>query len=173
MASIELAPLSAHLESDEVKAVLTGAREAGAKELDLDADGDSSVFERDMDADLFADFMDQLDANEAACDIYVPADFEEVFEVAGYRVGSANALVLVLEELKEDFFVEDDEEEEEEDEDYGDFDEELEEEDDEFGEGGRDEAMELKDQQFRHFWKVMHKAGRTAMARGLCMFLRK
>jgi hypothetical protein len=173
MASIELAPLSAHLESDDVKAVLTGAREAGAKELDLDADGDTVVFERDLDADLFADFLDQLDANEAACDIYVPADFEEVFEIAGYRVGSANALVMVLEELKEDFFVDDDEDEAEETEEYEDYDEELAAEDEEISDTAHDETMELKDQQFRHFWKVMHKAGRTAMARGVCMFLRE
>lgn len=170
MASIELAPLSAHLESDEVKAALASARDAGARDLALDEEGDSVILERDMDTDLFADFMDQLDANEAACDIYMPGDFEEVFEIAGYRVGSAHALVLVLEELKEDYFVDDDAEDSEEAEDYEEF-EDYADEDEDLADGDRDETMELKDQQFRHFWKVMHNAGRTAVARGVCLFL--
>jgi hypothetical protein len=143
MASIEIGPLSHHLEDDEISAVEEVLAEAEI-EMDLDDEADSRLVEAKLDEDILADFMDQLDANDAACDIYLPGDFEEVFEVGEYRIGSAHALLIVLEEIRDEIFEEEEDEEEveaeaEADEEYGDFDEEDEDEegsDRRYGRGG-------------------------------------
>jgi hypothetical protein len=167
MASLELSPLADQLEDDEIKDIVAALREVGASP-DLDDNADSHVLDRGLDDDIFADFFDRLDANDIACDIYVPAEFEESFEVRGYKIGSAHALALFLDELKEDLFVEDDDAEE--DEFAEDFDEFDEEEGDVVGDDA-DDAIELKDQAFRHLWKLMHRGAKTAMTRGVCMFV--
>jgi hypothetical protein len=167
MASVEIGPLANHLDDDEVKALQRGLSEHGLPELENVDDGESNVLDPDIDDDVLADFLDRLDANDAACDIYLPSEFEDVVEAAGKRVGSAHALMLALDGLKDDFFVED--EDDEEDEDY----EEVE--DDE--EGGHfvvdDEPsdIELKDEQLRSLWKLLYKGAKTCVSKGSCLFI--
>jgi hypothetical protein len=170
MATLELGTLSEHLENDQIKALQRALAESGAPALSVDDHAETIVLDRDLDDDVLVDFFDRLDANDASADIYLPADFEEVIEVDGMRVGSAHALILVLESLKEDFFVEEEEDEEEEDEDY-----EYEEDEDEEGSEmfeNDDEEVEVKDDRLRHIWRVMHKGAKTSVRKNLCLFVR-
>lgn len=171
MATVELGPLSEHLEADQVKALKRVLSEAGAPPLSADDHADLVVLDRDLDDDVLTDFFDRLDANDASADVYLPIDFEDVLDVDGVRVGSAHALVLVLDSLKEDFFVEEEEDEEDDEEE-----DEYEEDDDEdeaadlFAD--EDEAVELKDERLRHIWRVMHKGAKTAVRKNVCLFVR-
>jgi hypothetical protein len=121
-----------------------------------------------VDEDILADFFDQLDANEAACDIYMPGDFEEVIEVAEYRIGSAHALMLVLEEIRDDLF---EDEGDEDDEEFGDLDDSGP--DQSYGGGGGDSVHELKDEHLRVLWKAMHKGARSCVREGTCLFVHR
>jgi len=168
MATLELGTLSEHLENDQIKAVQRALAEAGAPNLSGDDHAETIVLDRDLDDDVLVDFFDRLDAS---ADVYLPIDFEEVIDVDGIRVGSAHSLVLVLESLKEDFFVEEEEEEEAEE------GEELEYEEDEDEEGGEqfegdDDEVEVKDDRLRHIWHLMHKGAKTSVRKNLCLFVR-
>ncbi len=171
MASLELTPLSEHLDDDEIEALKGALAEAGAGPFDVDEDGDPVVIEGALDDDIFADFLDRLEANEASCDIYVPMEFEDAVEVGGQRVGSAQALMLVLESMKEDFFVDEDEEgEEEQDELAGEFDD-MEEEDAGIYEAGSESAIELKDEELRKMWRQVYRSAKSAVTRKLALFV--
>ena len=96
-----------------------------------------------MSEEALTEFLDRLDAHDLGAEIYVPIEFEGRVTVGEYRVASTQALVDVLEEMKEELGV--DEEKEYEDEDEEDEDEEEEEED----EGTVIEA------QLRHIWQLV------------------
>ena len=170
MATLELGTLSEYLEVDQIKAVKKALAEVSAPPLPSDDHSDTVVLERDLDDDVLTDFFDRLDANDASAEIYLPIDFEDVVDVDGLRVGSAHALILVLDSLKEDFFVEEDEEDDEE--------EEEEEDDDEDAEDSADlfdadvDAVQLKDERLRVIWRAMHKGAKTCVKKNLCLFVR-
>lgn len=175
MATLELSTLTEYLEEEELEAVRHALSEAGTAPLDIDDTAEPILLARDVDDDVFVDFADRVEANDAGADIYLPSDFEDVFEVGEHRFGSAHALLLVLENLREDFFIEDEEEEEESEEpEEGDF----EAFDDEDAEGagslfGPDEdAAEMKEDQLRHIWKIMNRGARACIQRGLCLVVR-
>ncbi|HWM88721.1 MAG TPA: hypothetical protein VNO33_22880 [Kofleriaceae bacterium] len=170
MATLELGTLSEHLENDQVKAVQRALNESGAPGLAVDDHAEAIVLDRDLDDDVLVDFFDRLDANDASADIYLPVDFEEVIEVDGMRVGSAHSLILVLESLKEDFFVEEEEDEEEEEEE-AEYEEDEEEDGAELFEADEDE-VEVKDDRLRRIWHVMHKGAKTSVRKNLCLFVR-
>ena len=170
MATLELGSLSEHLEADQVKALRKALAEVGAPPLPADDHADTVVLDRDIDDDVLTDFFDRLDANDASAEVYLPIDFEDVLDVEGVRVGSLHALILVLESLKEDFFVEEDEDEEEEEEE-ADVDEE---EDDEAADlfEDDDDEVEVKDERLRHIWRVLHKGAKTGVRKNVCLFVR-
>jgi hypothetical protein len=169
MATLELSTLSEHLEADQIKAVKKALAEAGAGALTGDDHAETSVLDRNVDDDVLTDFMDRLDANDAAADIYVPVDFEDVIEVDGLRIGSTHALDLILDSLKEDFFVTEEDDDEDDDEDAGDDDDE---DDDEADLEADDEEDSLKDVRLQHVWKLLSKGAKTATKKGLCLFVR-
>jgi hypothetical protein len=166
MASLEIGPLSNFLEDDEIAAIRRGLKEHGAPALDEDAD-DARVIEDDLDDDLLADFRDQLEANEAGGDIYLPVEFEDPFDAAGYRLGSAHALLIALANLRDDMGIDD--EDDDEDEDVDDEDDEDEDEDDAFEDDAG--AIDLKDEHMRHLWRAFHRAATTAIARGVALVI--
>ena len=155
MATLELGSLSEHLEADQIKAVRKALSEVGAPPLPADDHADAVVIDRDIDDDVLTDFFDRLDANDASAEVYLPIDFEDVLDVDGVRVGSLHALILVLDSLKEDFFVE-----EEADEEGSDL---FEDDDDE---------VEVKDERLRHIWRVLHKGAKTGVRKNVCLFVR-
>ena len=175
MATIELGSLSEHLEADQIKALKRALAEAGAPPLGSDDHADAVTLDRDIDDDVLTDFFDRLDANDASADVYLPLDFEDVLDVDGVKVGSAHALALVLDSLKEDFFVEeednDDEEEDEDESEDFDYDED---DDDDGGSlfGDEDDDVEVKDERLRHIWRLMQKGAKSAIRKNVCLFVR-
>jgi len=171
MATLELGSLSEHLEVDQIKAVRKALAEVGAPPLPADDHADAVVLDREIDDDVLTDFFDRLDANDASAEVYLPIDFEEVLDVEGVRIGSLHALILVLESLKEDFFVEEDEDDEEEDEEEAELDDEEDEDAGDLFEDD-DEEVEVKDERLRHIWRVLHKGAKTGVRKNVCLFIR-
>ena len=169
MATLELGSLSEHLEVDQIKAVRKALAEVGAPPLPADDHADAAVLDRDIDDDVLTDFFDRLDANDASAEVYLPIDFEDVLDVDGVRIGSLHALILVLESLKEDFFVEEEEDEEEEEEE-AELDDDEEDGSDLFEDD--DDEVEVKDERLRHIWRVLHKGAKTGVRKNVCLFVR-
>lgn len=170
MASIEIGPLSQYLDDDEL-AVITKAFEEADIELESDDEADLALLEGDIDEDIFADFLDRLDAQGVGCDIYVPGDFEELIDAGGYTIGSTQALMLALDEMRDDLISEEEEEEEDDgDEDFEEF--EDDEDESRFG-SGSSEAVHIKESELRHLWKTLYKGARTAARDKVCLFVER
>ena len=169
MATVELGSLSQHLDDDEVLTIRKALRKHDV--TIEDGDHDTVIVARDLDPDVVADFLDRLDAHDVSADIYLPAEFDGVVKAGKYKVGSAPALVHVLEEMKEELLAEDDEEEEadvdEDDDDDADLDEDDEE--DEYEATG---SLKFKDDQLRGLWKVLFKAASEAADNGSVLFVK-
>jgi hypothetical protein len=174
MAIIELATLPDHLDSEEVKTVLAALNEEASEAVDLATEEDGRTIDSNIDDDVFVDFRDRLEANDLDAEVYVPVEFDDVIEVGGRRVGSTYALQLVLDSLREDFFVEDQDDDETE----------MDEADDDFERGGdedsasddglyegEDGGIEMKDEQLRHVWRIMHTAAKESLSCNLSVFL--
>jgi hypothetical protein len=169
MASIEIGPLSQYLDDDEL-AVITKAFHEADIGLDVDNEADLRLLEGAIDEDIFADFLDRLDAQGVGCDIYVPGDFEELIEAGGFTIGSAQALMLALDEMRDDLVSEESEEEEEPDEDFEEF--EDDEDESRFG-GSSSEAVHIKESELRHLWKTLYKGARTSARDKVCLFVER
>lgn len=176
MSSLELCPLSEHLEEAEIESLVAELEDAEVENIEFDDDVDPVPVEQNYDEDVFVDFWDQVEANDVACDIYLPFEFEDVLEVGGRRYGSAHALLIVLANIKEDMFLGDDEDEEEEDESIEDIDDELDEFDDygaedEHFDGEEENPIEVKDEQMRRVWRALNKAARHCIGQQLALFI--
>jgi hypothetical protein len=173
MASIELGSLSQYLDDEEIDAITSALRDADI-DLDLDDEADGRLLDGTLDDDLLADFLDRLDANGAACDIYLPGDFEEVLDAGGYTIGSTHALMLVLDELQDDLFASDDEEEEEEAAADGEEFDEFDDDDEPQGRyGSHSESVDIQDEQLRALWKLLYKGARTCARDRICLFIHR
>ncbi len=170
MASIELSPIQDHLEEDLVQELEEALADADASPLDVDEDAESILLDSDLEDDLIAEIMDRLEMHDAAADIYVPPDFEEVFEIGDYRIASAHMLTLVLQEMRDELFVDEDEDDEGLDDADGDYD---------YGEdegaaaddADVEEPFEFKEKQLRHVWRLLHTGARACVKRGVCLFI--
>ncbi len=179
MATIELALLSEHLEENETAIVLSAVAEETSEELLLGTEEDTQVLDSTIDDDVFVDFRDRLDANDLDADIYLPWDFEEIIVVGELRIGSTLALQLVLDSLREDFFIDGDEDFEDDEEEVGVEDED--EIDDSYDssldegsglyEAGEHDGIEMKDEQLRHVWRMMHQAAKQSIQTSLPLVL--
>lgn len=168
MASIELSPLTSQFDKNDIKALERALAESGSSPLDIDEDGDTQLLERDVDDDLLAELFDRLDINDAACDVYVPPDFEDSISVGDHTVGSAHALLLALQELGEELgAAADDDTDFEEDEDYEDDGEDYEEDDD----ADEEDTYALRDQELRRICKVLQNGAKLSIRRGVAMFV--
>jgi hypothetical protein len=160
MAQIEIGPLADRLSEDELKELAQKLAKLGAPPF-TPTDGDAARV-ADVDGDILVEFLDRLDAYDLACDIYLPAEFEGRVEVGEYRVGSAAALLEVLEEMKDDMAPEDededDDEEDEEDEDDDD-------EDDDYSD------LKLIEEKLRRLWKVVYDGANAAIERHLPLYV--
>ena len=123
MAEIELAPLSHRLDEEEVKTLWRLLSEAGAPAPEKSDEHASHTIAARLSEEALTEFLDRLDAHDLGAEIYVPVEFEGRVTVGDFRVASSQALMDVLEEMREELNVdsedEDEEEEEEEDEDEG------------------------------------------------------
>lgn len=148
MADIEIQALSERLSDDEMDELHARLEKLGAPRLPRPADDTPHTVAEGLNEDALAEFLDRLDAHDLACDIYLPLEFEDSFEIGEARVGSAAHLLEVLDELRDELTEEDDEDEE-----Y------LEEEEEE----GITQAN------LRRIWKLFHEGATVAMERLLPM----
>jgi hypothetical protein len=169
MATVELGSLSQHLEDDEVQLIRKALRKNDV--VVEDGDHDTVIIAKNLDSDVVADFLDRLDAHDASADIYVPAEFDGTVKAGKYRIGSAPALVHVLEEMKEELLAEDDEEEDDDD-DGDDDDDDVAEDDDEEDEYEATGSLRMKDDQLRGLWRVLFKAASQAADGGIVLFVK-
>jgi hypothetical protein len=127
MAELELGPLSDRLSDDEIADLGKKLAKAGAPALPAGDDSHSGTVGEAIEDRLMTEFLDRLDGHDIAAEIYVPVEFDGVFEVAGLRIGSLQALVDALEEVHEELALDEDvdEEDEEDDDDRAALDEQL------------------------------------------------
>ena len=128
MAEIELAPLSHRLDDEEMKTLSKLLEEIGAPTAGRSDDHVSHTIAARLSEEALTEFLDRLDAHDLGAEIYLPIEFEGRVTVGDYRVASTQALLDVLEEMREELDVdtedeEEDEEDEEDDEDGDDEDE--------------------------------------------------
>src|SRR5262245_38988412 len=128
MAEIELGPLSHRLDDDEVKLLATRLKDVGVTDFDRGDDSHGHPIAARLSEDALTEFLDRLDAHDMGAEIYIPIEFDGRVTVGEYRVASTQALLDVLEEMKEELGVDEEEE-------YEDDDEEDEEEAEEEDEG--------------------------------------
>jgi hypothetical protein len=151
MAEIELAPLSHRLDEEEVKTLVRLLSEAGAPSLERADEHASHTIAARLSEEALTEFLDRLDAHDLGAEIYVPVEFEGRVTVGDFRVASSQALLDVLEEMREELSV--DAEEEDEDE---------EEEEDE----GDDEGTVIE-AQLRHIWHLVADGATESIEKGL------
>jgi len=110
-------------------------------ELEADAlpEGDDyEAIDEVLSENQLTDFMDLLDAQDMACSIYLPVEFDAQIEVESHTVGSVFSLLEALEDLREEMALE----------------EELEE------APGDDEELELEviEEQLAYAWRTFFRA---------------
>lgn len=174
MALLEIAALSEHFTDEEIGLLAKSLLEVvNDDDVELPLDGESMVLEGSIDDDNLVDFQDKLDANEANATVYLPIDFEDIIEIGEHRFGSLGSLLLVLDNLKQDFYIDTDdvfEENSMDDETEDDFDITNEESVDYYA--GDNSPTEMKDGQLRAIWQMMYQGAQSSTESGLCLFVR-
>jgi hypothetical protein len=156
MAEIELAPLSHRLDEDEVKALGRLLSEAGAPTLEKADEHASHTIAARLSEEALTEFLDRLDAHDLGAEIYIPVEFEGRVTIGDFRVASSQALLDVLEEMREELNVDTEEEDE---------DEEDEDEDEDEDEGTVIEA------QLRHIWHLVSDGVTESIEKNLPLHL--
>jgi hypothetical protein len=146
MAELEIGPLTDRLSDEEIAELAAHMERVGAPQLPRADDTQVASVGDGIDDGVLAEFLDRLESQDAAAEIYLPVEFEGNFEVADLRVASAQFLIDVLEELKDEL----DSEEEELDEDEG-----------------YDDDRKILSEQLRQAWKLFHSAAQAAIERHL------
>jgi GAF domain-containing protein len=150
MAEIELAPLSHRLDDDEARTLAKLLTEAGAPAIDKTDEHASHTIAARLSEEALTEFLDRLDAHDLGAEIYMPVEFEGRVVVGDFRVASSQALLDVLEEMREELSVDTEEPEE---------DEEEEEEDDDEG--------TVIEAQLRHIWHLVADGATESIEKGL------
>jgi hypothetical protein len=148
MAEIELGPLTDRLSDEEIAELAKQMEKLGAPQLPHAEDGAAASVGDTLDDEVLSEFFDRLEASDAAAEIYLPVEFEDVVEVAGLRVASAPTLLDVLEELKDELDIDEENLLDEDDEDY-------------------DEDQQLLEAQLRQAWKLFYSGAQAAVERKL------
>ena len=152
MAEIDIKPLDERLSEDEIVELYSALDKHGAPHPPKGTDEQSTTVVEGLDDDVLTEFLDRLEVHDLACEIYLPVEFEGRIEAANVRVGSAAALVDVLEEMRDEMFADEDEDEDSEPD--GDEDE------------VEDEAAILEGK-LRHVWKLFFTGATAAIERHL------
>jgi hypothetical protein len=158
MSEIELGPVSERLDEEEIKTLGRLLDQAGAKYPLNDENQTSQIIASRLSEDAMTEFLDRLEAHDIAADMYLPTEFEGRLSVGDYRVASAQTLVDILEEMKEELAVE-------EDDDYDDEEDEEEDEEDE------DEGTVIE-AQLRNIWRLVNDAAGESVDKGIPLHLR-
>jgi UDP-N-acetylglucosamine enolpyruvyl transferase len=146
MSEIELGPVSDRLDDEELRTLQKLLEQAGAKYNTRDDALSTHTIAARLSEEAMTEFLDRLEAHDISADMYLPVEFDGRLTVGDFRFASTQALVDVLEEMKEELTVEEDEYEADDDE------EDEEEEDEEEDEGTVIEA------QLRNIWRLVNDA---------------
>jgi hypothetical protein len=152
MAEIEIGPLTDRFNDDEIAELAAQLEKVGAPQLPRGDESQQTSLGEGLDDTALSEFMDRLEGHDAAADVYLPVEFDGIFEVAELRVGSLPMLLEVLEELKDEL----DEEEEEEEED----------------EESYDDDQRILSQQLRSAWKLFYNGATGAVERHLPLHIK-
>ncbi len=158
MAEIELAPLSHRLDDDEIKLLGKRLKDLGVTDFDRGDDSHGHTIAARLSEDALTEFLDRLDAHDLGAEIYLPIEFDGRVTVGDYRVASTQALMDILEEMKEELGVDEEEEYEDEDED--------EEEDDDDEEDGT-----VIEAQLRQIWQLVSDGATESVDKGVPLHL--
>ena len=159
MAEIELAPLSHRLDDDEMKTLSKLLEEVGASAVARADENVSHTIAARLSEEALTEFLDRLDAHDLGAEIYVPVEFEGRVTVGEYRVASTQALLDVLEEMREELDVDGEQEDEDEDE-----------EDEDEDEDDEDEGTVIE-AQLRHIWHLVSDGAVESIEKGLPLHL--
>jgi hypothetical protein len=159
MSEIELGAVSDRLDDEEIKTLHRLLDQAGAKYSANEDNHTTQTIAARLSEDAMTEFLDRLEAHDIAADIYLPVEFEGRLTVGELRVASAQSLVDILEEMKEELAVE-------EDDDYDDDEEEEEDDDDDAEEGTVIEA------QLRNIWRLVNDACGESLDKNIPLHLR-
>jgi hypothetical protein len=157
MSEIELGPVSERLEDEEIRTLHRLLDQAGAKYSAQEENQTTQIIAARLSEDAMTEFLDRLEAHDMAADIYLPAEFEGRLSIGDWRVASAQSLIDVLEEMKEELAVEEDE--------Y----------DDEFEEEEEDEEPEegtVIEAQLRNIWRLVNDACAESLDKNVPLHLR-
>jgi hypothetical protein len=157
MAEIELAPLSHRLDDEEMKTLSKLLEEIGAPAIGRTDEHVSHTIAARLSEEALTEFLDRLDAHDLGAEIYLPIEFEGRVAIGEYRVASTQALLDILEEMREELDVDAEDEEDE--------DEDEEDEDEEEDEGTVIEA------QLRHIWHLVSDGAVESIEKGLPLHL--
>jgi hypothetical protein len=159
MAEIELAPLSHRLDDEEMKTLSKLLEEAGATAVARADENVSHTIAARLSEEALTEFLDRLDAHDLGAEIYLPVEFEGRVTVGDYRVASTQALLDVLEEMREELDVDGEQEDEDEDE-----------EDEDEDEDDEDEGTVIE-AQLRHIWHLVSDGAVESIEKGLPLHL--
>lgn len=154
MADIEIGALTDRLTDDEIAELRARLERMGAPKL-VDGDEKDTVSIGDLDDDVLTEFLDRLDGNDAAAEIYLPIEFDGTVEIGDLRVGSIVFLQDVLEEMKDELVAE---EEDEDDEDEDDEDE--------------DEDERIRGRDLKRAWKLFNDGATAAVEQKMPLHIR-
>jgi hypothetical protein len=157
MAEIELAPLSHRLDEEEMRTLARKLEEAGAPALGRSDEHASHTIAARLSEEALTEFLDRLDAHDLGAEIYLPIEFEGRVSVGDYRVASTQALLDILEEMKEELDVEAEDEDEDEEEEEDEFDDE-------------DEGTVIE-AQLRHIWQLVADGATESIDKNLPLHL--
>jgi hypothetical protein len=152
MAEIEIGPLTDRFNDDEIAELAAQLEKVGAPQLPRGDESQQTSLGEGLDDTALSEFLDRLEGHDAAADVYLPVEFDGIFEVAELRVASLPALLEVLEELKDEL---DEEEEEEEDD-----------------EEAHDDDQRILSQQLRQAWKLFFNGATAAIERHLPLHIK-
>ena len=156
MAEIEIGPLTDRLSDDEIADLHVRMERMGTPKLPDGDDKEAVPVGEGLDDDVLVEFLDRLDGHDVAAEIYLPVEFDGAIEIADLRVGSAPAMLEVLDELKDELIAED-EEDEDEDEDSDDDD---------------DEDRRIHGRELKRAWKMFYDGATAAVERKLPLHIR-
>ena len=159
MAEIELAPLSHRLDDEEMKTLSKLLEEVGASAVARADENVSHTIAARLSEEALTEFLDRLDAHDLGAEIYLPIEFEGRVTVGDYRVASTQALLDVLEEMREELDVDGEDEDEDEEDEEDDEDEEDE-----------DEGTVIE-AQLRHIWHLVSDGAVESIEKNLPLHL--
>jgi hypothetical protein len=151
MAEIEIGPLTDRFNDDELAELASHLEKLGAPQVPRGDESQQTSLGEGLDDTALSEFMDRLEGHDAAADVYLPVEFDGLFEVAELRVSSLPMLLEVLEELKDEL---DDEEEDIDDEE------------------SYDDDQRILAQQLRQAWKLFYTGATTAIERHLPLHIK-